>query len=160
MKVFVIYDSKYGNTKLVAMKIVEGLNQAGGFDVAVEYVKDVDSQKLVGYDVLVIGAPNHMGRPSWTMRKFVDSLSNNRLDAKWVAVFDTYFQRDRYFQKAMKKLERQINERLPSSVLIMPGLSVRVKGVNGPVVDGELAKAIEFGQRIAAELKDKKATEL
>ena len=27
------------------MKIVEGLNQAGGFDVAVEYVKDVDPSK-------------------------------------------------------------------------------------------------------------------
>jgi flavodoxin len=154
LKVFVIYDSKYGNTKLVAKKIIEGLNQAGGIDVAVEYVKDVDPQKLVGYDVLVIGAPNHMGRPSWTMRKFVDSLSNNRLDAKWVAVFDTYFQRQRYFQKAMKKLERQINERLPIVELITTGLSVRVKGVNGPVVEGELAKAVEFGERIGNKLKN------
>ncbi len=154
MKVFVIYDSKYGNTKLVAMKIVEGLNKAGGFDVAVEYVKHVDPQKLVNYDVLVIGAPNHMGRPSWTMRKFVDSLSNIRLDAKWVAVFDTYFQRDRYFQKATKKLESQINERLAGSELITPGLSVRVKGVNGPVVDGELIKALEFGERIGIKLKN------
>jgi menaquinone-dependent protoporphyrinogen IX oxidase len=153
LKVFVIYDSKYGNTKLVAMKIVEGLNQAGGLDVAVEYVKDVDPQKLVGYDALVIGAPNHMGRPSWTMRKFVDSLFNAHLDAQWFAVFDTYFQRERYFQKAMKKLDHQISERLPNLVQITPGLSVRVKGVNGPVVDGELAKAKEFGERIAVELK-------
>lgn len=160
MKVFVIYDSKYGNTKLVAMKIIEVLNQAGGFDVAAEYVKNVDPQKLVGYDMLVIGAPNHMGRPSWTMRKFVDSLSNNRLDAKWVTVFDTYFQRDRYFQKAMKKLERQINERLPNVELLTPGLSVRVKGVNGPVMEGELAKAVEFGQKISNELKDKNANVL
>ncbi len=116
--------------------------------------KTLTPQKLVGYDVLVIGAPNHMGRPSWTIRKFVDSLSNNRLDAKWVAVFDTYFQRDRYFQKAMKKLERQINERLPSSELITPGLSVRVRGANGPVVDGDLIKAVEFGERIGIKLKN------
>jgi flavodoxin len=153
LKVFVIYDSKYGNTKLVAMKIVEGLNQADGLDVAVEYVKDVDPQKLVGYDLLVIGAPNHMGKPSWTMRKFVDSLAATNLDAKWFAVFDTYFQRERYFQKAMKKLERQVNERLPNLEVLTPGLSVRVKGVNGPVVEGELAKAKEFGERIAAKLK-------
>ncbi len=137
----------------MATKIVEGLNQASGIDVAVEYVKDVDPQKLVGYDVLAIGAPNHMGKPSLTMRKFVDSLFNAHLDAKWFAVFDTYFQRERYFQKAMKKLDHQISERLPNLVQMTPGLSVRVKGVNGPVVDGELAKAIEFGERIAAKLK-------
>ncbi len=153
MKVFVIYDSKYGNTKLVAMKIVEGLNQAGGFDVAVEYVKDADPQKIAGYDALVIGAPNHMGRPSWTMRKFVDSLATINLTARLFAVFDTYFQREKYYQKAMKKLERQVNERLPSLEELTPGLSVRVKGVNGPVAEGELAKAKEFGERIAAKLK-------
>ncbi len=155
LKVYVIYDSKYGNTKLVATNICDGLKQAGLTDVAVGYVKDVDPQKLVGYDALVIGAPNHMGKPSWTMRKFVDSLAATNLDAKWFAVFDTYFQRERYFQKAMKKLNHQISERLPNLVQITPGLSVRVKGVNGPVVDGELEKATEFGERIAIELKKK-----
>jgi flavodoxin len=154
LKVFVIYDSKYGNTKLVAKKIVEGLNLAGGIDVAVEYVKDVDPQKLVDNDLLMFGAPNHMGKPSRTMRKFVDVLSNSHLDAKWVAVFDTYFQRQRYFQKAMKKLERQINEHLPGLELLTPGLSLRVKGVNGPVADGELVKAVEFGERIGNKLKN------
>jgi NADH oxidase (H2O-forming) len=153
LKVYVIYDSKYGNTKLVAENISEGLKQSGKIDVALGYVKDIDISQLAEYDALVIGAPNHMGKPSRTMRKFVDSLSSSHLDAKWVAVFDTYFQRQRYFQKAMKKLERQINERLPGLVLLTPGLSVRVKGVNGPVVDGELVKAIEFGQKIAADLQ-------
>ena len=52
----------------------EGLNQAGGFDVAVGYVKDVDPQKLVGYDALVYWGAKPHGKPSWTMRKFVDSL--------------------------------------------------------------------------------------
>ena len=54
----------------------------------------------------------------------------------------------------MKKLERQINERLPSSELITPGLSVRVRGANGPVVDGDLIKAVEFGERIGIKLKN------
>ena len=51
----------------------------------------------------------------------------------------------------MKKLERQINERLPSLTLIMPGFSAKVKGVNGLLADGELDRAREFGERIAAE---------
>ena len=154
LKVYVIYDSKYGNTKLVANNICDGLKQAGLTDVAVGYVKDVGTQKIAGYDALVIGAPNHMGKPSWTMRKFVDSVAATNLDAKWFAVFDTYFQRERYFQKAMKKLQRQVNQQLPSLEVLTSGLSVRVKGVNGPVVEGELAKAVEFGESIGNKLKN------
>ena len=97
-----------------------------------------------------------MGKPSRTMRKFVDSLATSHLDARWIAVFDTYFQRQRYFQKAMKKLERQIKERLPSLELITTGFSAKVKGVNGPLADGVLDKAKEFGGKIAAELQSKK----
>jgi hypothetical protein len=33
--------------------------------------------------------------------------------------------------------------------LISPGLSVKVKGVTGPLTEGELLKAKEFGKRIA-----------
>jgi flavodoxin len=156
LKVFVVYDSKYGNTKLVAESISGGLKQAGGFDVAVGYVKDIDPQRLAGYEALVFGSPNHMGKPSRTMRNFVDYLSSSPLDARWVAVFDTYFQRQRYFQKAMKKLEQQINQRLPNLELITPGFSAKVKGVNGPLADGELDGAREFGGRIAAELQGKR----
>jgi menaquinone-dependent protoporphyrinogen IX oxidase len=75
MKVFVIYDSKYGNTKIVAEKILEGLKQLGGIEAATGYAKEVDPQGLLGYDALIIGAPNHMGKPSRTITKFVSSLS-------------------------------------------------------------------------------------
>jgi flavodoxin len=154
MKVFIVYDSKYGNTKLVAENILEGIKQAGDIEAAIGYAKEVDSQTLAGYDALIIGAPNHMGKPSRTITKFIDSLSKSHLDAKWVAVFDTYFQRERYFEKAMKKLEKHINERLPNLVLITSGLSIKVKGVNGPIVEGELPKAKDFGREIAVKLKD------
>jgi hypothetical protein len=46
-----------------------------------------------------------------------------------------------YFKKAMNKLERQINECLPSLELITLGFSAKVKGVNGPLADGEMNKA-------------------
>ena len=153
MKVFVIYDSKYGNTQIVAENILEGLKQSEGVEASIGYAKQVDSGMLAGFDVLAFGAPNHMGKPSRTMMKFVDSLSKAPLDAKWVAAFDTYFQRQRYFEKAMKKLEKHLNTRLPNLKLITSGLSVRVNGVNGPVREGELAKAQEFGKKLAAQLK-------
>jgi flavodoxin len=154
LKVYVIYDSKYGNTKSVAENVFEGLKKSGLTDLAIDSVKDVDPKALVDYDALVIGAPNHMGKPSWTMQKFVGSLPQTGLKVRRAAAFDTYFQRQRYYQKAMKKLERQISERLSGLVLIAPGLSVRVNGVNGPVADGELAKAVDFGQKIAKDLQN------
>jgi flavodoxin len=152
MKVFVAYDSKYGNTKNVAEHILEGLKKAGVTETAIDYVKNVDLQMLAGYDALIIGAPNHMGKPSRTVIKFVNALPSTQLNARWVAVFDTYFHRQRYFEKAMRKLENHLNERLPNLKSLTPGLSIRVKGVNGPVVDGELPKAVAFGERIGIQL--------
>lgn len=147
-KVFVVYDSKYGNTRRVAEQIVEGLRQVEGVEASVGCVKELDNQKLFGYNALIIGAPNHMGKPSWTITKFIDGLADVKLNAEWAAAFDTYFQRGRYFEKAMRKLEKNINERLPNLKLIKPGLSVKVNGVNGPIADGELPKAKEFGKKI------------
>ena len=148
-KVLVIYDTKYGNTKIVAEQIAEGLKEVEGIETAIGYVKGVDPQRIVGYDALIIGAPNHMGKPSRAITKFVESLTKVEVNAKWAAAFDTYFQRGRYFEKSMKKLERHINEKLPNLKLITPGLSIKVKGVNGPIAFGELPKAKEFGKRIA-----------
>ena len=89
-KVFVIYDTKYGNTKLAGETIVEGIREVEGIEVSIGYVKEMDIGKVADYDVLVLGAPNHMGRPSQTMKKFVNRLAELDLKAKNVAVFGTY----------------------------------------------------------------------
>ncbi len=85
VKVFVLYDSKYGNTKLSAEKILEGIKESGEIETDIGYVKEVDVGKLADYDVLVLGAPNHMGSPSQVMKKFVDMLAEQDLKAKNVA---------------------------------------------------------------------------
>lgn len=89
-----------------------------------------------------------MGKPSRAITKFVDNLSEFDLKAKWVAVFDTYFQRQRYFEKAMEKLGHHMKKKLPDVKVITHGLSIKVNGVNGPIADGELPKAIAFGKKI------------
>ncbi len=94
-----------------------------------------------------------MGKPSRAMLKFIDELARCQIKAKWAAAFDTYFMRERYFEKAMKKLEKHINKKLPNLKLVAARLSIRVNGVNGPVADGELPKAKEFGGKIADLLK-------
>ncbi len=151
MKVFVVYDTKYGNTKLVAEEIVKGIEEVGGIEIAISYVKEVKLERIADSDAILIGAPNHMGGPSWTISGFIDKLGKVDLLAKGFAVFDTYAGTD--FEKAVKKMEERINKRIPGLKQIAPGLSVKVKGMKGPIAEGELPKCREFGKRIASQLK-------
>jgi menaquinone-dependent protoporphyrinogen IX oxidase len=153
LKVFVVYDTKYGNTKLVAEKIIEGLKEAKEIETAISYVKDVPLQKLAEYDALVIGAPNHMGKPSRTITKFIDKLPQLSLKARWIAVFDTYFARQKNFAKAVRKMEKQVSEKLPNLKLTTPGLSIMVTGIRGPIAAGELPKCVAFGKSLANQMK-------
>jgi flavorubredoxin len=150
--VFVVYDSKYGNTKLAAESIMKGMQAVEGVKTAIGYVKDVDVEKLADYDVIVLGAPNHMGRPSRAIKKFVDNLAGFELKAKYVAVFGTYAGRIRPVDRAVKKMEKIVEKKLPNVKLISPSLSVRVNGVTGPIVEGELPKCVNFGKKIANQL--------
>jgi menaquinone-dependent protoporphyrinogen IX oxidase len=72
VSVFVFYDSKYGNTKLVAEKIAEGL-KSEGLTVDLGYVREARLDSAVCSDAIVLGAPNHMGRPSRTMKQFISA---------------------------------------------------------------------------------------
>ena len=151
VKVFVFYDSKYGNTKLAAEKVAEGL-RGGGVEVDLGYIKEVSAEHALDYDVLVLGAPNHMGRPSQAMKNFISQLSAVGLKNKKVAVFGTYAGKVRVLDRAVRKMERMVQEKMSSLTLISPSLSVRVNGVSGPVVDGELPKCVDFGRALVAQL--------
>ncbi len=151
VKVFVVYDTKYGNTKLVAEKIVEGMKEVEGIEATISDVEKTDSKRAADYDAILIGSPNHFGGPVRGIKRFIDKLGKLDLKAKWVAVFDTYLGGD--FEKAVKKMEKRINEKVPRLKLIAPGLSIKVADMKGPIVDGELPKCKEFGKRIADQLK-------
>jgi len=150
-KVFVVYDTKYGNTKLVAEKIVEGMREVEGIETAIGDVEEVKLGNLADSDVILIGSPNHMGGPARGIKKLIDKLGKLDLKAKWVAVFDTYLGED--FEKATKKMEKRIGEKVPGLKLITSGLSIRVGGTKGPIVEGELPKCKDFGKKIADQLK-------
>ena len=151
VKIFVVYDTKYSNTKLVAEKIVEGIREFGGIETSISDVEKVDLKMVAGYDAILIGGPAHFGGPTRTISRFIDKLGSHKLEAKWAAVFDTYLKED--FEKAVKKMETRINEKISRLKLIIPGLSIQVNGMKGPIAEGELPKCIEFGKRIAAQLK-------
>src|SRR5208283_4429355 len=120
VKVFVVYDTKYGNTKLAGENIVEGMREVERIETSIGYVKEIDIGKVADYNVIVLGAPNHMGRPSRIMTKFVNRLAEFDLKAENVAVFGTYSGRVRDPDRAVKKLEKMVEKKLLNLKLISP----------------------------------------
>jgi len=152
VKVFVVYDTKYGNTKLVAEKIVEGMKEVEGIETAISDVEEVNLENVADYDAILIGSPNHIGGPVRVIKKLIDKLGKLDLKTKWIAVFDTNLGGNQ-LEKAVKKMEKRISEKILGLKLIVPGLSIKVGGMKGPIVDGELPKCKDFGKKIANQLK-------
>ena len=150
-KVIVVYESKYGNTKRVAETIVEGINEIEKIEAVLKEAKHVEPTEVLDYDVILIGSPNHIGGPTRGIKKFIDKLGKIGLEEKMGAVFDTYMGGD--FNKAVRKIEKRINEKVPGLKLITSGLSIKVKGFKGPIAEGELPKCRDFGKKIANQLK-------
>ena len=91
---------------LLPRNILEGIKEDGETESAIGYVKEVDAGIMSDYDVIILGAPNHMGRPSRAMKKFVEAVSEHNLKAKQVAVFGTYSGNARPVDRAVKKLAK------------------------------------------------------
>ncbi|MGZ4905662.1 MAG: flavodoxin family protein [Halobacteriota archaeon] len=149
-KILIVYESRYGNTKRVAETIIEGMKGVDGTETVLQEVKSVDSNTIPSYDAIVIGSPNHMGGPTRGVKKFIDKLSSLSLEGKQFAVFDTYGGGD--FEKATKKMEQRVRDKVPTMKMVAPGLSIKVEGMKGPITEGELPKCKEFGIKIATQL--------
>ena len=150
-KVIVVYESVYGNTKQVAEAIIEGMKEAPGIEVHLKELKEVASDQLSGYDAILVGSPNYIGRATRGIRKFIDRLGKLNLKGKTAAVFDTYG--GKAYQQATGKMEKQLAKKAPGLKLIAPGLSVRVENMKGPISEGELPRCREFGSKLAAQIK-------
>jgi flavodoxin len=142
----IVYESKFGNTARVAETIKEALKGAGVSEVVSENVSSADVNKVVTFDAILIGSPNHLGGPTRRVRKFIRSLAAFDLSGKRLAFFDTYIGGD--FGKAISKMQNELKVRNPSAVVVSPGLSIRVEGMKGPLADEELAKGSDFGKLV------------
>jgi flavodoxin len=85
MKTLVVYDSVYGNTKTIAQTIGAALPG----EVTLQHVDDVKAASLAAYDLIIVGAPTHGAKPSPAVQRFLDQISEQALEGKNVAGFDT-----------------------------------------------------------------------
>jgi flavorubredoxin len=144
--VAIVYESKFGNTARVADAIRDGLKGIGVSDVVSETVDSADVNKVVTYDAILVGSPNHIGGPTRRVRRFIRSLSAFNLEGKRVAFFDTYIGGDH--GKAVAKMHNELKARNPDAAIVSPGLSLRVEGMKGPLAEGEISKATDFGRQL------------
>ena len=151
MRVLIVYESKYGNTKKVAETIGEGIIEEGN-EPDVTHVKEVEEETVKDYDIILIGSPTYVGSHAKSIKKFIKSLVNLPLEGKSFAVFDTHMggKGGGFLRNAVKKMEEQIIKTIPSLKKVTSGLAVEVKGFKGPIADGELPNCKNFGRKICS----------
>jgi flavorubredoxin len=149
-KAIIVFDTKYGNTKIVGEKIVEGMTEVGEFDATLSKASEVDIKTIPDYDIILVGSPNHMGGPVGSITKFINGLKKLEINEKYLAVFDTYMGKD--FEKAVNKMKARIKKKVPGALPEIPGLSIKVQGMKGPIEDDEFPKCRKFGQDIANQM--------
>ena len=151
MKAIIVYESMFGNTKKVAEAIAENLNNIEKIETVIKTTKDVDPTEVLDFDLILIGSPNHMGGPTRGIKKFIGKLEKIGLRGKKGATFDTYVRKN--VNKAVRKMERKITEKVPGLEVVTSGLSVKVGGISGPVLEEELHKCKEFTNTIINKMK-------
>ncbi|GAA4783181.1 flavodoxin family protein [Actinomycetospora chlora] len=161
-RALVVYESMYGNTEAVARAIAEGLATR----LAVDVVEVGAAPPAPGEDValLVVGGPTHafgMSRPSTRAEAAARAgrplVSRGDGVREWLedlparpglraAAFDTRADRPRVPGSAARAIRRRLRR---SAARVDGPHSFYVSGTEGPLVDGELARASDWGVLLA-----------
>jgi flavodoxin I len=156
MKILILYDSVYGNTQQIAMAISKSISS--GIKAEAVHIKDVMPGQLTGLDILIVGSPTQAFRPTKTVTEFLDKIPPNGLKGIKVAAFDTRISLndvDSRFLKVMVKLfgyaASPISIRLKKKggKLVIPPEGFLVNKTEGPLKEGEIERAAEWGSSIA-----------
>ena len=159
MKILVLYDSFFGNTKKIAQAIVDELSQE--HEVVIARAETANVFQLQNRDLLFMGSPTRAFAPSPNMTALLKIIPAQSLAGIKVAVFDTRIAPEDIKPKlidsfiklagyAEKKIIRLLK---PSGAdVILPGEGFFVSESEGPLKEGELAKAGTWARSILAKL--------
>lgn len=163
MNAIVVYESMWGNTEAVARAVAEGLGEG----TAVAEVADAPTD-VTDVHLLVLGGPTHafsMSRPTTRhdaveqgapaanvergIREWLDTVSGtDGVPGVEVATFDTRVAKARHLPgSAAKKAAKKVRHRRLGHLIDTE--SFYVEDVAGPLLEGELARARDWGVRLA-----------
>ena len=142
MRTLVVYDSKYGNTKIIAQAIGETLDG----EVEVRHVDNVEVPSLAEYELLVVGAPTHGANPSDPVKAFLEQVQPRALKGVKVAGFDTRMTNRliTMFGVAAPKIAKALEKKGGTPAGEPAGFYV--KGGEGPLKEGEVERAAAWAK--------------
>jgi NAD(P)H dehydrogenase (quinone) len=70
-KALVVYYSRTGNTKKMAVRVAAGLTKAG-LETDLKKAEETDPSELLAYDLILIGSPVYYGTMAWPVKKLLD----------------------------------------------------------------------------------------
>jgi hypothetical protein len=165
MRSLVVYESSFGNTRRIAQQIAAALAREG--DVELVSVDD-PLPPLEEVDLLVVGGPTHIhglssprsrqgaleqgadGEVGIGVRGWIGALPNGARGPR-VAAFDTRAHKPALLVgSAAKGISRRLRQH--GYALAAEPESFFVEGTPGPLEEGELVRAREWGRRIANEV--------
>jgi len=151
LKALVVYDTQHGNTEKIARAILTGLKDSG-LDAVAKKAEDATEAELKAADLWVFGSPVHIGGATGTAKKAVKRAIAAGASGKKVATFDTRFA-NADGRGAAEKMGETLTE-AGAKAVTTPQWFVVVK-TKGPLAEGEEAKAVELGKKIAASVNGK-----
>ncbi|MCL4384588.1 flavodoxin family protein [Patescibacteria group bacterium] len=134
MKLLVIFDSMYGNTKIIAETVAKEL----GKEAKVKQAEEIGNKDWEGVRAVVVGSPINGWKPSVKMEAFLNGLKQGQLNGMKAAAFDTRINFI-FHGDAAKKIEKKLRA-AGAEIVAAPG-NFFVKGTEGPLAEGEIDKA-------------------
>jgi flavodoxin len=149
VKALVLYDSKYGNTELVAQAVAEALAGRKGVKAEAVRVGSQSAEALAGLDLLVIGTPVIGGRPTKAIKDFLASLDHGSMPKLRYAIFDTRMatKTAAKFGWAADRMAEPL--KAADANLVGEPEGFVVTGQKGPLAEGELERAKAWGKSLA-----------
>ena len=137
MKVLIVYDSMYGNTE----EIARAIGGAIGSDVKALRAAEANPSELKAIDLLIVGSPTQAGKTTPTIREFLNKIPESSLKDIKVAAFDTRFSTKLVGVFGYAAGRIAIDLRAKGGILAAPPEGFFVKGIKGPLKEGELERA-------------------
>lgn len=150
MNALVVYESQFGNTEKIALAIAGAL-RAFGQSRAVRF----DPTHPIGLqdvDLLIVGGPTQSYGVTSGIRSFLEKVPLTQLRQLSVACFDTRLRQSRWLTGSATGAMAKILHKM-GVALCVPAESFLVSGKEGPLLDGELDRAIAWASALPAQLQ-------
>ncbi|NYT11174.1 MAG: hypothetical protein GKC03_01320 [Methanomassiliicoccales archaeon] len=150
MTAIILYDSKFGNTEQIAKAICSGMKEVGFDDVSAKSGGTTTPDELRIAEVWIFGCPTQKGGTSGRYKKLFKWMRKNMVPDKIGFAFETRLEGSEGGAAAV--IEAVMQE--CGVEIIHEPESFVVEGKTGPLVYGEIDRAITLGRKIAGELRD------